>query len=370
MARTTSRVIEGFGGQEEAPTPEDDQGELSQLIAELIAEIENATERLTMSKGELKRRGFKPLESGLATKFTLPSGTETPANHGDIRHVNTLVYLADLTDPTNSRDLLGLDEVRALEAVFRMRLNNLQSRVAKAGLVDKMRVNWPEFFQFGKMLDDIRERWTSELSQYVRELWPDAQGAEVAQRIETLLFPTAQMSLPGMSRGEALREVVVTHLNEVIFPRGKKMTKNDVTEMMQQHSEHQRQTGNKTTRYEVQWERIRDLVDICNQLGGELYETKADERIFGENVPWFVAILTLESGKKFIVAESPITESATYILPEYYEDYNWHDILTSLRRTETQDFGARAIVHSAKSPYGEGHVDKIVTTVRVMDRDT
>lgn len=343
-----------------------------QHIEQFVAEARRLFDVIHLSRGTRRKQGFAKLEKAIVEGYKPPGGQRTPKGIIEAGDINVLICLAQFArEPDREAAIAKLNLMLTQEVELNKQLETLQTE-ARANDIEVNK--WPETFHFADQLNKITNAW-EQLLPLIQHLWPDQGGATAAQGIGELLAVLPRPSIvvnasSGMSRSEALRDTVIHHLNTVIFPRDKKLTQQDVDELMRQHEEKLRQAGDDSLRYEVHWERVRDLVEICNELNGELYETKAEERIFGENVPWFVAVLTLDSGQRFIVAESPILDHATYILPEYYGEYHWYDILINLRRTDTQVFGARAIRHSTVAPHGEVHVKKVVTTVRIMDRDS
>ena len=109
----------------------------------------------------------------------------------------------------------------------------------------------------------------------------------------------------------------------------------------------------------VQWQRLRDLAAICGQHNGRLYRSK--QHSLGEAPPYFVAEIVRNDGR-YAIAESPVYGNATYIIAEKHVPGTWQEVL-ELSKPSAVSVGARRVRHTANAPYGNPHIQKILTTI-------
>ncbi|MDB5166570.1 MAG: hypothetical protein JWM37_642 [Candidatus Saccharibacteria bacterium] len=108
---------------------------------------------------------------------------------------------------------------------------------------------------------------------------------------------------------------------------------------------------------DVDWSRIRNLYEIQQGFGGELYRGKP--KTLGADMPYFVAIVDID-GEQFAVAENPTWGNATYVLRTSLAEYgaSWQEVFQE-SRLFARILGAEPVVHTRTSNQLNRIMDKV-----------
>lgn len=109
--------------------------------------------------------------------------------------------------------------------------------------------------------------------------------------------------------------------------------------------------------------RLYDLIAIAEQFGGTIYRPK-DGLFSGSH--YYVTFFEYK-GNRYAVAESPKSESATYVVAEQHAAGTCEEVLTSGNRTTSRELGAIQVKHSPSAPNGEMHVKKVIDKIHALD---
>lgn len=218
----------------------------------------------------------------------------------------------------------------------------------------------------------LRRDWTK-LSESVTKFWPGG-GPAAAEKIQRTIFSEAvelatethdEQTVEDIANDvEEQREPPVTtaevevlrkfveQLDEIILPPGS--DERDFIEQLRklgiEHSD------------KINWEKMNDLMELRKEFGGEgkIYRSKlkSSGKLNGEARIYYALIVELY-GKRFAVAETPMTDNATYIIDESKAPGTWLEML-ALHKKDVRQLGGKQVIHSSAAPYGPRHREKII----------
>ncbi len=218
--------------------------------------------------------------------------------------------------------------------------------VAKEGNVDFT----PPFVEpVEAYLKLFRTEWNT-YRQLILKAWPHYEGVTVANRIESLLLGE-QAEIHNDSptnEATALQNQIAEQLDRIVLPPGAR--KEDLEREL-------RRIGVQNTSIrQIEWQRLSDLADICEQFNGTLFRSK--DRSLGNALPYFVVVVELDNNV-LAVAESPVFGNATYIVSENQAAGTWLEIL-ELSKADARSVGAHRVVHSKQGgPKNTRHIDRV-----------
>jgi hypothetical protein len=184
---------------------------------------------------------------------------------------------------------------------------------------------------------------------------PAPEVADESPRSDVQPEAVTTGGLAGQVAKEQLRRAVFNQLDEIILPsEANGITGEEFAERLREAADMMaRETPGGSA--DVMWPRLSDLVTLSREYGGTLYKSK--KGTLGGALPYFVCVFEYE-GDTVAVAETPISENATYVVAEGKAAGSWLEVLT-LRRDDARQVGAARKYHTKSAPHGERHLQKI-----------
>jgi hypothetical protein len=337
-------------------TPTEVLSELESLVSEI-----NIHNHYWFDIGrKWRENNFSPLMEDIVRNRQLLDKVGAPQMIGVLARIN----VSAIQDQQNAVEVLKTAQGKAQDLYSRV-----QALTSQYGQFDEVK-------QFSKGLFIInvpllahqaRENWM-QFAQSIRLNWPDANGADSAQRIQNVLFdgeyqsdsseqdlvqhdiePTVSIDTAEI---DTLR-TLVEQLDEIILPPG--MTEHHLIQQL-------RELGVERSE-RINWEKFKDLVILTKEFGGKIFRSKlrrsGESDGYGE--VYYVSVFELY-GKRFAIAESPVIKNATYVIDETHSPGSWTEMLT-LDKSQVRELGGKQIIHASASPYGPLHREKVIKYV-------
>lgn len=311
----------------------------------LYNNIEEFSQEWRLSAKQRREANLSKIQRELVMGFKDYTNRELlpPIAKSDAQIIVDCLYKLNSLDPEEAKGILDsfTNKQRALEDDLQLiKLVAEESRI---------NIALPDIFHLTEYLSMFQGEWQS-FRQLILKTWPNFEGAIAAQKIEDILFDQVQEITddPLTTEAIALQKEIAQQLDKIILPPGSK--KEDL------ERELERIGTQKNTVSQIEWKRLRDLVDICSQFEGTLFRSK--DRALGNSPPYFVAVIDF-GGEIFAVAESPVFGNATYVVPEKQSAGTWLEVL-ELSKLEARDVGAHRVIHSKKGTHTDKIYDKIL----------
>lgn len=346
--------------------------DMTSTATEMEGRIRQALGAWRMAGKERAKQGFEGLFQSLLRGFRGADGSlliAAPSFRGDAEEmVGVLARLRQLANRDSGQNTLERNLASAAE--LQGELSALRDLAQEAGVLS--RITFPRVVRLADHLNSI---WANMAGyrQLMIDTWPNGEGRLAADAIEGLLtqhfapevespfidhelqtdVSKIQEALGAAALPSELRSVA-EQLDEIILPP--KPTQRDLQEALDSLDA---QDAHEEKAVRIEWQRLKDLVEISEQFDGTVYRTK--KGTLGNAPPYYVAVFEFE-GVTYAVAESPVTKSATFVVSERISQAPWLDILR-FPRGEVESLGARRIIHTTAAPHGPDHVKKIINAV-------
>jgi hypothetical protein len=336
--------------QQEGARSEQDQplvGEIDEQMQVLLERAERFSSNWRLTARQRRERSFGALQRELVMGFNDLAGSPLLASlekEDAKRFVDILARLYDIAqfdDPTVAKQTLADAAMEQGAIMEDFKLIKMVAQEVGIGVIQ------PSVAPVREVVDTLGSNWPA-YRQLILRTWPHFEGVEAVRRIERLLFDTAQAAEnePSLQETIAIQEDVAQQLDKIILPPG--ATQQDL------ERELQRVGAEQTTVTRIEWQRLRDLIEIRDQFDGVLFRSK--EKSLGGAPPYFVVVISF-GGDTIAIAESPVFGNATYVVSEKHAPGTWLEVL-ELSKRDARAVGAHRVIH--KSGQGSAsHLDKI-----------